>query len=183
VNLAISEALFTRHPADDEGFLSARRAAIVSTTGLARLAERLDLGEHLFLGEGEAQRGGRSRPGLLASAFEALVGALYLELGFERVREWLLEHAAPEIGQDLPEGMLKSPKSQLQEFTQRMTGVRPVYRVVDATGPDHERTFQIAVEVDGRVLGEGTGPSRRVAETAAALMALEAIRGSLSDID
>src|SRR3954453_15352167 len=102
VNLAISEALFTRHPADDEGFLSARRAAIVSTTGLARLADRLDLGAHLFLGEGEAQRGGRSRPGLLASAFEALVGALYLELGFERVRAWLLEHAAPEIGQDLP---------------------------------------------------------------------------------
>lgn len=177
MNLAISEALFVRHPTDDEGFLSARRAAIVSTTGLARLAGRLDLGALLLLGDGEAQRGGRLRPALLASAFEALVGALYLELGFERVRAWLLDHAAPEVAQDLPEGALKSPKSQLQEFTQRNSGVRPVYRVLAARGPDHERTFQIAVEVEGRVLGEGTGPSRRVAETAAAVMALEVIRG------
>jgi ribonuclease-3 len=183
VNLAVSEALFARHPTDDEGFLSARRAAIVSTTGLARLADRIDLGAHLFLGEGESHRGGRSRPGLLASGFEALVGALYLELGFEAVRDWLLKHAAPEIGQDLPEGMLKSPKSQLQEFTQRTTGARPIYRLVEATGPDHERTFQIAVEVDGRVVGEGTGSSRRVAETAAAIMALESIRGGASGVD
>src|SRR3990172_3055123 len=101
VNLVISEALYERHPTDDEGFLSARRAAIVSTTGLARLADRLDLVSHLLLGEGEAQRGGRMRPALLASSFEAVVGALYLELGFERVREWLLVHAMPEISQDI----------------------------------------------------------------------------------
>jgi ribonuclease-3 len=181
VNLAISDALFARHPTDDEGFLSARRAAIVSTAGLALLAERIGLGGFLSLGEGEAQRGGRSRPALLASAFEALTGALYLELGFERVRAWLLEHAAPEIGQDLPEGSLKSPKSQLQEYTQRTTGGRPLYRLVDVTGPDHERTFEIAVEVDGQVLGQGSGPSRRVAETAAALMALNAIRAGGPD--
>jgi len=183
VNLAISEALFTRHPTDDEGFLSARRAAIVSTTGLARLADRLDLGALLLLGEGEAQRGGRSRPALLASAFEALVGSLYLELWYERVKAWLMEHAAPEIGQDLPEGSLKSPKSQLQEYTQRASGGRPLYRLVDATGPDHERTFQVAVEVDGHVVGQGSGPSRRVAETAAALMALDAIRAGGPDGD
>jgi ribonuclease-3 len=181
VNLAVSEALFARHPADDEGFLSARRAAIVSTTGLALLADRIGLGAYLLLGEGEAQRGGRSRPALLASAFEALIGALYLEAGYERVRAWLLEHAAPEIGQDLPEGSLKSPKSQLQEYTQRATGGRPLYRLIDVTGPDHERTFQIAVEVDGTVLGQGSGPSRRVAETAAALMALDSIRAGGTD--
>jgi ribonuclease III len=183
VSLAISEALYARHPTDDEGFLSARRAAIVSTPGLAAIADRLDLGSELLLGEGEAQRGGRSRPGLLESAFEALVGALYMELGYERVRTWLLALAAPEIGQDLPEGLLKSPKSRLQEYTQRTTGGRPIYRVVDASGPDHERTFQIVVEVEGEVLGEGTGPSRRVAETAAALMALEAIRAGAAHLD
>jgi ribonuclease-3 len=176
VNLAISEALYARHPTDDEGFLSARRAAIVSTIGLARLADRIDLGSHLLLGEGEAQRGGRSRPALLASSFEALVGALYLELGYDAVRDWLLAHATPEIELDLPAGSLKSPKSQLQEHTQRTTGGRPIYRLVEVTGPDHERTFEIAVEVNGRVLGEGRGPSRRVAETAAAIMALEAIQ-------
>src|SRR3954466_9807857 len=83
VSLAISEALFTRHPFDDEGLLSARRAAIVSTPGLARLASRLELGDALLLGEGEALRGGRRRPSLLASAFEAVVGSLYVQLGFE----------------------------------------------------------------------------------------------------
>jgi ribonuclease-3 len=176
VNLAISEALYARHPGDDEGILSARRAAIVSTPGLARLAARLQLGDHMLLGEGEALRSGRTRPGLLASSFEALIGALYFDIGYEAVRDWLVAHAAPELDADRAPGTLKSPKSRLQEFTQQRSGGRPVYRVIEASGPDHERIFQIEVEVDGEVLGEGRGPSRRVAETAAAAMALEALR-------
>ncbi len=176
VNLAISEALYARHPSDDEGMLSARRAAIVSTGALARLASRLDLGDHLLLGEGESQRGGRRRPSLLASAFEALAGALYLDLGYPATKAWLMELAAPEIRADAPVGALKSPKSQLQEFTQRHTGERPIYRVVEATGPDHEKIFRIDVAVGGRVVGVGEGPSRRVAETAAAAIALETLR-------
>ncbi|HEY6057766.1 MAG TPA: ribonuclease III, partial [Candidatus Limnocylindrales bacterium] len=122
VNLAVSQALFERHPDDDEGSLSARRAAIVSTAGLARLAARIDLGEWLLLGEGEAQRGGRRRPSLLASAFEALVGAIYLDLGHAAVCDWLLALAAIDIEADQPIGALKSPKSRLQEYTQRRTG-------------------------------------------------------------
>jgi ribonuclease-3 len=176
VSLIVSEALYARHPEDDEGLLSARRAVIVSTHGLARLGSRLGLGAALLLGEGEASRSSRTRPSLLASAFEALVGALYLDLGFAAVRAWFHGLAAPELEQDLPVGLLKSPKSLLQEHTQRSTGGRPVYRLVDATGPDHDRIFQVEVEVGGRVLGEGRGPSRRVAETAAALVAIEALR-------
>jgi ribonuclease-3 len=176
VNLAISEALFAAHPADDEGMLSARRAAIVSTVGLARLAARIELGTSLFLGEGEAQRGGRRRPSILASAFEALAGALYLDLGYDATRDWLLAIAGPEIAMDTPASTLKSPKSRLQEFTQRQTGARPDYVVVDATGPDHEKLFQVEVRVDGRTLGVGTGPSRRVAETEAATRAIEMLR-------
>jgi len=176
VNLAISDALYSRHPDDDEGYLSARRAAIVSTTGLARLAGRIDLGQSLLLGEGEAQRSGRRRPSLLASAFEAVAGALYLDLGFETVREWLIGLAAPELDADAPIGALKSPKSRLQEFTQRRSGQRPAYRLVDATGPDHEKSFRIEVWVDGELLGVGEGPSRRTAETAAAAQALDRLR-------
>jgi ribonuclease III len=176
VNLAISDALFAAHPLDDEGILSARRASIVSTVGLARLAQRIDLGSVLSLGEGEAQRGGRRRPSIVASAFEALAGALYLELGFEATRTWLTELAAREIAMDAPVSALKSPKSRLQEYTQRRTGSRPVYHVVDATGPDHEKLFQVEVVVDGRALGTGQGPSRRVAETAAAQRAIELLR-------
>jgi ribonuclease III len=176
VNLAISEALYGRHPDDDEGYLSARRAMIVSTTGLARLAGRIDLGSALLLGEGEAQRSGRRRPLLLASTFEAVAGALYLDLGFDRVRDWLIELAAPELAADAPIGTLKSPKSRLQEYTQRRSGDRPSYRLVEATGPDHEKSFRIEVWVDGELLGVGEGPSRRTAETAAAAEALEQLR-------
>jgi ribonuclease III len=176
VSLAVSDALYRRHPGADEGVLSARRASIVSTAGLARLAGRLDLGAYLLLGEGESQRGGRLRPSLLASAFEALVGAIYLDLGFERAALFVKELAAPEITSDRPLGSLKSPKSRLQEYTQRLTGERPQYRLVDAVGPDHDKVFRVEVAVGGRAIGLGLGHSRRVAETAAAAKAIETLR-------
>ncbi len=178
VSLAISEALYGRHPDDDEGALSARRAAIVATPGLARLAARIELGEMLLLGEGESQRGGRRRPSLLASAFEALVGALYLDLGWDAVRTWLTTLAAPELESDGPPAALKSPKSRLQEYTQRRSGARPEYRVLDTAGPDHDRVYRVEVWVEGEVLGRGEGSSRRVAETGAAAQALERLRAA-----
>jgi len=171
----VSEALFARHPADDEGLLSARRAAIVSAVGLARLAARIDLGAYLLLGEGEAQLGGRRRPSLLASAFEAVVGAIYLDLGYDAVRAWLCDLAEPEISADHPVSTLKSPKSRLQELTQHAGGIRPEYRVLEVAGPDHLRTFRVAVVLDGRQLAVGTGPSLRIAETAAAGQAIETL--------
>jgi ribonuclease-3 len=176
VSLAISDALFRRYPDDDEGVLSARRASIVSTAGLARLANRLELGEYLLLGEGESQRGGRKRPGLLASAFEAVVGALYLDLGYEAASGFVVALASPELTSDRSVGSLKSPKSRLQEFTQRLTGERPQYRLVEATGPDHDKVFRVEVVVSGRAIGVGEGRSRRLAETAAAAKAIEALR-------
>jgi ribonuclease III len=181
VSLAISAALYELRAADDEGALSARRAAIVSTTGLARLAARLDLGSWLLLGEGESQRGGRLRPSLLASAFEAVAGAVYLDLGFEAAREWITRVAAPELASDAAVGSLKSPKSRLQEHTQRLAGERPAYRLVDVSGPDHERTFRIEVSVGGRIVGRGEGTSRRIAETLAASSAIDALRQARPD--
>jgi ribonuclease-3 len=176
VNLVISEALYRRHPGDDEGNLSARRAAIVSTVGLARLASRIDLGAFLLLGEGEAVRSGRRRPSLLASTFEAVAGAVFLDLGLEAVRDWVVALAEPELSAEEPIGTLKSPKSRLQEYTQRRSGDRPAYRLLGATGPDHEKSFRIEVWVDGTLLGVGEGPSRRIAETAAASQALDRLR-------
>jgi ribonuclease-3 len=176
VNLSISEALYARHPEDDEGALSARRAAIVSTHGLARLAGRIQLGSDLLLGEGESQRSGRRRPSLLASSFEALCGALYLDLGYEAVRDWLIGVASPELTKETPVISLKSPKSRLQEDTQRRSGQRPDYRLVEATGPDHEKSFRVEVWVDDQRLGVGEGPSRREAETAAAAMAIDGLK-------
>ena len=175
VNLAVSEALYARHPDDDEGVLSARRAAIVSATGLATLADRIDLGSFLSLGEGEAGRLGPGMPSILASAFEALAGALLLDVGWEATRDWLIRTAALEIDAAVPPAFLKSPKSRLQEETQRTTGSRPAYRVLEAIGPDHEKVFRVEVSVAGEVLGMGVGRSRRVAETAAAAEAVEVL--------
>jgi ribonuclease-3 len=175
VNLAISEALYARHPEDDEGVLSARRAAIVSSTGLATLASRIELGSFLSLGEGESGRVGPQRPSILASGFEALAGALLLDVGWEATRDWIIRTAAPEIDAGIAPVMLKSPKSRLQEETQRSTGGRPAYRVIEAVGPDHEKVFRVEVSVGGEVLGMGVGRSRREAETAAAAEAVEVL--------
>jgi ribonuclease III len=175
ISLVVSEALHARHPADDEGFLSTRRASIVSASGLARLARRIDLGDAILLGEGEAQqRGGRAREALLASSFEALAGAIFLDRGWDRVRAWLLDLAAPELEGDAPAGTFKSPKNRLQELTQR-SGERPDYRVVQSSGPDHAREFVIEVAVAGEVVGTGTGSSLRAAQTAAAEAGLDAL--------
>ena len=183
INLAVSEALYARHPDDDEGVLSARRAAIVSATGLALLATRMDLGAYLALGEGEATRTGPKRPSILASAFEALAGALLLDVGWEATRDWLLRTAAPELDAGLAPTQLKSPKSRLQEATQRTSGGRPAYRVLEAIGPDHDKVFRVEVAVGGEVLGMGVGPSRRVAETAAAAEAVEVLTARAAAAD
>ena len=172
INLAVSEALYARHPEDDEGILSARRAAIVSATGLATLADRIDLGSFLSLGEGEAGKAGPGTPSILASGFEALAGALLLDVGWDATRDWVMRTAAAEIDAAIPPASLKSPKSRLQEETQRTTGSRPAYRVLEAVGPDHEKVFRVEVSVAGEVLGMGVGRSRRVAETAAAAEAV-----------
>ena len=182
INLAISEALYARHPDDDEGVLSARRAAIVSAGGLAALATRIDLGSFLMLGEGEVSRRGPLRGSIMASGFEALAGALLLDAGWTVTRDWLVAIAAPEIDAALEPVLLKSPKSRLQEATQRATGGRPEYRVIEAAGPDHDKVFRVEVAVGGEVLGTGVGPSRRVAETAAAAEAVEVMDARIAEL-
>ena len=180
VSLVISEALHSRRSDDDEGVLSARRAAIVSTSGLARLARRIDLGDYLLLGEGEAQRGGRARPVLLASALEAVAAAVFLDQGWEAARSWLCQLAAPELAANAPPASLKSPKSRLQELTQRSSGERPTYRLAEVSGPDHQKRFVVEVVIGGRIAGAGSGGSRRSAETAAAEAAFEVLASERS---
>jgi len=175
ITLAVTQALFERHPDDDEGQLSVRRAAIVSATGLAALAERIDLGSHLAIGEGEIARDGLHRPSLLASTFEAVVGAVLLDLGWDATRAWIVGLASVEIEAAQAPEDLKSPKSRLQEETQKVLGERPEYRLLEAVGPDHEKVFRVEVVVGAEVLGMGVGGSRRLAETAAAAEAVEVL--------
>jgi ribonuclease-3 len=175
LSLVISEALYKRHRDEPEGVLTTRRAAIVSTSGLARIARRLGIGDALVLGQGAENSGERARSSVLAALFEAIVAAIFLDGGLAAARDFILDAVAPEIEAALPADALKAPKSRLQEHAFAVTGHPPSYRIVSSEGPDHDRHFVVEVSVDGRVLGEGEGRSRREAETLAAVAALEVL--------
>jgi len=179
LSLIISEALFGRHPDEPEGILTTRRAAIVSTRGLALIARRLDIGAALVLGQGAENSGERQRSSVLAGVFEAVIAAVYLDQGLEAARRFVLEATAPELDAELPADVLKAPKSRLQERAFASTGQAPSYHIVSAEGPDHDRHFVVEVAIDGKVLGQGEGSSRREAETGAAEIALEALSSEL----
>lgn len=173
LSLVISEALWARHPSEPEGLLTTRRAAIVSARGLARIAARYDLGAYLSLGQGAERSGERRRGSVLASTFEAVVAAIYLDGGLDAARAMLLSACSEDLEAELAPLSLKSPKSRLQELAYARHGRPPTYRVVTVDGPDHARRYEVEVVVQGDVLGQGAGRSRRDAETEAAAAALE----------
>jgi ribonuclease-3 len=173
LSLVISEALWARHPAEPEGLLTTRRAAIVSARGLARIASRYDLGAYLSLGQGAERSGERRRGSVLSSTFEAVVAAVYLDGGLEAARAMLLAACAEELEAELAPLTLKSPKSRLQELAYARHGRPPSYRVVTVDGPDHACRYEVEAVVQGEVVGHGSGRSRRDAETEAAAMALD----------
>ncbi len=178
LSLVISEALWERHPDDSEGALTARRAAIVSARGLARIAGRIDLGAWLRLGQGAERSGERDRGSVLASTFEAVLAAVHLDGGLDVARRLVLELCAPELDLPMPPLALKSPKSRLQELAYTRDGRPPTYRVTAVDGPAHDRRYAVEVSLRGDTLGHGEGRSRRDAETAAAEMALGVIAGA-----
>ncbi|MFN8623930.1 MAG: ribonuclease III [Chloroflexota bacterium] len=175
LSLVISEALWRMHPAEPEGLLTPRRAAIVSSTGLARIGTRIDLGTYLVVGAGAERAGERRRGSVIASTLEALVAAVYLDQGLDVVRDLVLRLAAPELESAAPPLAFKSPKSQLQERCYAQGGRPPSYKVVSVSGPDHARHYVVEVAIAGRVLGRGEGANRREAETEAAGHALIAL--------
>ncbi|MEX1295535.1 MAG: ribonuclease III [Candidatus Limnocylindrales bacterium] len=181
LSLVMSEALFKRHRDEPEGVLTTRRAAIVSTRGLARIARRLGIGDALVLGQGAENSGERRRSSVLAGLFESIVAAIYLDRGLEAARDFILEAAAPELDAAVSADTLKAPKSRLQEHAFSSTGRAPAYRIVSSDGPDHDRHFVVEVAVDGTVVGSGEGRSRREAETHAAEAALESIESAATE--
>jgi ribonuclease-3 len=168
----VSRLLYDRFPGDDEGLLTARRAALVNRDSLAAIALGLGLDRYLLLGRGEAGGGGAARPSLLAATFEALAGALAVGEGFGPTQRWLRRIFAALIA---PAGMTeppKSAKSRLQEWTQRHHHQKPRYAVTEVSGPSHRQAFTVAAIVDGREMGIGHGSSRQRAEENAAAVAL-----------
>jgi ribonuclease-3 len=176
IGVAVSRLLYERYPDEDEGFLTARRAALVNREALAAMALELGLDARLRLGRGETDAGGAARPSLLAACFEALAGALSLSEGTEhaeQVLERLFSARLDALSDTI--GPPKSAKSRLQEWSQRYRGLKPIYQVVSTSGPPHEQRFRVTVTVEGRNLGSGAGSSRQRAEEQAATEALAAL--------
>lgn len=171
LELVISDYLYQHYPHLSEGKLTKLRADLVCEASLARLAFELNLGDYLRLGKGEIVSGGSSRPSLLGDAIEALIGAMYLDLGLDKSSEYILELYSP-ILHDLKEGVLRSDyKTLLQEFSQARFSVTPVYRIISESGPDHNKEFEAEVILAAESIGRGKGRSKKEAEQAAARQA------------
>ena len=164
--------LYNRFPEMDEGQLTRLRASLVCTEQLGKYAAEIELGEVLLLGQGEHASGGRERPALLCDAFEALVGALYLDGGFERVRAFIEPRFSLSVGHTLDDGTLVDARSRLQMWAQAEMGDTPQYDTLDASGPDHAREFLVQVLIKGKQFGQGRGRSKQEAAQSAATDAL-----------
>jgi ribonuclease-3 len=173
LGVVVAQQLYKDYPDVDEGRLTELRAWLVRRDTLARAAAQLGLGEALQLGRGEDAAGGRKRPTNLARAYEALVGAVFLDAGFARARAFVKATLKDEFTALRQKGMPYDPKSRLQEVMQSRWQSTPSYRLVKTEGPDHARRFTVQVVANGKSLGQGEGRSKQMAEKEAAQRALE----------
>ncbi len=177
LNMIIAEALYLRFPDVDEGDLSRIRSLLVSGKTLATVAVEFELGRFLRLGAGEKNSGGQRRASTLADAVEALIGAIYLESGFDVCRERVLAWFAPRLASLNPEVSHKDPKTRLQEFLQGRKQPLPDYQLVETAGADHQQTFIVSCSISLlKSSVSASGSSRRKAEQAAAEKVLLALK-------
>ena len=169
------EFLYHRFPEMREGELTNLRSALVKRETLARFAREIELGEYMFISKGERAAGGQRRVPLLAGAFEALVGALYLDQGLDAVKGFWQRFAEPHLQRILQGRLDKDAKSLLQELSQATFQLKPTYHIVDQSGPEHAKHFVIRVQIGERVLGSGRGNTKQSAEQEAARLALDAL--------
>jgi len=173
----IADLLFREFPEFDEGGKSKIKAALVSTTTLARQAEALHLGDHLLLGRGEEKTGGRRKQALLADGYEALIAAIYLDGGIEPARTFIVREFGGLLADARRHGAGDQDfKSSLQELLQARELPLPEYRLISTAGPDHQKQFQVEVVVKGEALAQAVGPSKKDAEQEAAREALEKLK-------
>lgn len=173
LELATTNFLFKKFPSKPEGDLTAFRAALVNTYSLADTAELLGMNEMLLLSKGEAKDTGRARQIILANAFEALLGALYLDQGYEAVEEFLSKNLYPKIDEIIAKRAYQDAKSQFQETAQEKRSTTPTYKTLTESGPDHDRVFTVGVFLGNEEIARGDGKSKQEAEQAAAQAAID----------
>lgn len=175
LNITISEYIYTHFPELSEGDMTKMRANIVCEYSLNECANNIHLGDFLLLGKGESLSGGRKRASILSDAYEALLGAMYLDSGMEQVRKFILFHMENLINNSIKGIIAFDYKTQLQEIVQRKNDQRVIYEIVKESGPDHNKLFVSCVKVAGKVLGVGEGKSKKESEQRAAKIALESL--------
>lgn len=173
LELAVSEFLFSKYPDKPEGELTSLRAALVKTTTLAEVASVLELGNQLMMSRGEEQTGGRTNKSLLANTFEAIIGAIYLDSGFDTVVEFLKTHLFVRIDDIVKNNLHRDYKSTFQERVQSDSHPTPTYTVITESGPDHDKTFEVALFVGTTQIAQGSGKSKQAAQQQAARKGLE----------
>lgn len=178
LELSSSIYLFSKYPSEPEGVLTAYRSSLVKTTTLAAIAKTLGIGEKIVMSKGEEQTGGRDNEALLADTFEAIVGALYLDQGFDAADAFLKENLFPLIEEIKEKQLYKDSKSLLQEYAQSVLHAIPIYSVLKEEGPDHQKTFTIAVTINKERISVGMGKSKQDAQQQAAQIALEKLQKS-----
>ncbi|MDO8650161.1 MAG: ribonuclease III [Candidatus Berkelbacteria bacterium] len=172
LELVVTDYLY-KNFTNPEGELTNWRSSIVRGEILARVAGELELGEFLFLSRGEDKSGGRTRTLILANTFEALIGAIYLDAGYEESAKFIAHHLIALLPEIIEKKLYIDPKSRLQELSQEKMGSTPEYRVIGEEGPDHTKVFTVGVYVNRKLLAQGTGSSKQKAETAAASEAIK----------
>ena len=175
ISFIVSNYLYAKYQDFNEGKLTNLRSLLVNTRSLAEAGKELGLGEQLKLSKGEEESGGRTNISLLADAFEAVTGALYIDQGLEATTQFIHEVLIPNAQGYIDKNTLKDPKSLLQEYVQSQKQGSPIYKVTKEVGPAHAKTFTIGVFVANELMGEGVGRSKQEAEEKAAESALEKI--------
>jgi len=173
LGLVVTDELYHRFPHKNEGELTKIKAYLVSREMLAKGAKEIDLGKYILLGHGEEISGGRHRKSILSNAYEALLGAIYLDGGLQKIRSFICKHILKDVDNLISGRFDHNYKSQLLEYIQGKGGESPEYIVVEEKGPDHEKEFTVEVRVNGKVLGKGKGYNKKSAEQQAAHEAMK----------
>lgn len=173
LELAVTHFLYTKYPNKPEGDLTAYRAALVNTVSLAESAEAIGLNDMILLSKGERKDTGRARQIILANAFEALLGAIYLDQGYDAAEAFIAKHLYPKIEGVVSKRAWQDAKSRFQELAQDKRGMTPAYQTLAEVGPDHAKTFTVGVYVGEEEIARGEGHSKQEAEQAAAQAAID----------
>lgn len=173
VELAVTEYLYKAYPEKPEGDLTNWRAALVNAKQLAKAAHDLGFNDYLLLSKGESREEGKARMYILSNTFEAFLGSMYLEFGYEACRKFLEEHLLTYLEEIITKGLDKDAKTKLQEIAQEKEKVTPSYQVMNESGPDHRKHFTVGVFLHNKLVASGEGPSKQEAQEAAAESALK----------